>query len=147
MIYNFKDASEQMWVIDTESLSWSRASSIIAAPSIVAAESNVARFVPTEEGELTALGGGRYVLEGRKQFDDEGKPQLAIVIILTLLSADNDGTCVTFLQSNVEIKDAQHQQIKNFHTQCLAPFTPTPHGAAAPVPLANIGLKAAAKSA
>lgn len=127
MIYNFKtESDDQMWVMDTEALTWARASSIISTPSVQAAQSNLAHFVPSEEGRLIPLSNGRFALEGRKPFDADGKPQFAIFIILNILSSENDGTCVTFIQANVALKDGQHQHIKNFHTQCLPPFQMNP---------------------
>jgi len=131
MIYNFKTEEDgQQWVVDTEVLNWARASSIVAAPSVLAAESNLARFVPTEEGRLIPLGGGRYVLEGRQPFvpgpNGQPVPQFALFIVLTILSADKDGTCVTFLQANVPVKDFQHQSIKNFAAQVMPPLQLTP---------------------
>ena len=128
MIYNFKTEDGQQWVADTEALTWGKASSIIASPTIKAAETNIARFVATEEGKLIPLGGGRYAFEGRKPFDESNKPQLAVFIVLTILSAESEGTCVTFFQANVPIKDVQHQPIKNFHVQCLPPFQLNPNG-------------------
>jgi hypothetical protein len=133
MIYNFRTESDgQQWVVDTEALSWAKASSIIASPTIKAAETNIARFVPAEEGQLIPLGAGRFALNGRKPFDAENKPQLAIFIVLTLLTADNEGTCVTLFQANVPIKEVQHQHIKNFHIQCLPPLKITPREAIQP---------------
>lgn len=128
MIYNFKTVDDdQQWVVDSEELNWARASSLVAAPTIKAAETNLARFVPTEEGKLIPMGGGRYALEGRKPFvGPDNHPQLAIIVILTLLSAENNGTCVTFMQANVAVKDLQHQQIKNFVAQCMPPLQLTP---------------------
>lgn len=127
MIFNFKtELDSQQWVIDTEELNWARASSLVAAPSIKAAETNLARFVPTEEGKLIPMGGGRYALEGRKPFDENKNPQLAFIVILTILSAENEGTCVTFMQTNVAIRDLQHQQIKNFVSQTMPPLQLTP---------------------
>jgi hypothetical protein len=123
MKFNFKTVSdEQQWVIDTEDGTWARASSIISASSIVAAEHNAAHFVPQEEGHLIPMGGGRYAFEGRKPFDEQGKPQLAVVCILTLLSSDDGGTCVTLIQGNVALKELQHQTISKFHAECLPPL-------------------------
>lgn len=123
MIYNFKtEEDDQQWVVDTELLTWARASSIIAAPTIIAAEANIARFVPTEEGKLIPLGGGRYNLEGRQPFDENHKPQLSLFMIITVLSTENEGTCMTFFQANVAAKGVQHQNIKNFESRCLPPM-------------------------
>ena len=126
MIYNFKDSSGQQWMVDTETLKWAQASSILATPSIAAAASNLAHFVPQAEGALVPLGGGRYAFEGRKPLDDGGNPQLSIIIILTVLTAEDEGVCVTFIQGNVGVTDFQHQQIKKFKAEALpAISTPT----------------------
>lgn len=127
MIYSFKlTDGDIQYVVDTESLTWARASSIISAPSIDAAKNNFANFVPQEEGRLIPLGSGRFALDGRKPFDAEGHPQFAIFVILTVLSSDQEGTCFTALQANVATKDFQHQQIKNFHAHCMPPLQLTP---------------------
>lgn len=129
MIYSFKTkADDQQWIIDTEALTWARSSGLVISPSVIAAEANMGSFVPIEEGKLTAMGGGRYVLEGRKPFDESGKPQLSILILLSLLSADNQGTCVTFIQSNMELDKFQHQPIKNFATEVMHPIQLNPKG-------------------
>jgi hypothetical protein len=129
VIYNFRTTDDgQQWMIDTESQPayWAKASSILAAPSVSAAANNSASFVPQEEGTLVPLGGGRYALKGRKPIGPDGKPQLSIIIILTVLSSEEGGTCVTFVQTNVDIKDLQHAEIKNFKTEALpAVKTPT----------------------
>lgn len=125
MLYNFRTTDDsQMWAVDTEALTWAKASSILATPSVKAAESNIARFVASEEGALIPMGGGRYALEGRKPVDDAGKPQLAIFILVTILSAEDGGVCVVFIQANVAIQDAQHQEIKKFKMECLPPIRP-----------------------
>lgn len=131
MIFNFKtvEGGEQ-YVIDPEAQTWAKASSIIATPSVKAAESNIARFVPIEEGRLVPLGGGRYRLHPRKPIGKDGKPQLSMIVLLTVLTEQDGGTCVTFLQANVDIKDAQHQEIKKYTCECLsavgAPARPSP---------------------
>jgi hypothetical protein len=125
VIYNFKTTEDgQQWVIDTEALTWARASSILATPSVKAATSNLARFVASEEGKLIPMGGGRYALEGRRPLDKDRKPQLALVIILNILTSEGDGSCVTFIQANVDVKDLQHTEIKNFHVECLPAIRP-----------------------
>lgn len=118
MLYNFK-SSEGQWVVDSENLTWARTSSIISSPSLLAAEGNIGNFVPIEEGKLNPLGGGRYSLLGRRPFNEKKEPQLSIFILLTVLSAEGDGTCVTFVQGNVDLSDFQHQQIKHFKAECL----------------------------
>ena len=72
MIFNFKTVEgDEQYVIDPEAQTWAKASSIIATPSVKAAESNIARFVPIEEGKLVPLGGGRYRLHPRKPIGKE----------------------------------------------------------------------------
>ena len=127
MVFTFKTkADSQQWQLDSENLTWQRVSSLITTPSVTAAENDIARFVPVESGILTALGGGRYVLEGRKPFDENGTPQLAVVIFLTLLSSENSGTCVTFIQSNVEVEGLTHEPISKFETHEMPPITMSP---------------------
>jgi hypothetical protein len=127
MLYNFKTTDDgQQWAIDTEALTWAKASSILATPSVKAAESNIARFVAQEEGKLIPMGGGRYALQGRKPFDKDRKPQLSIFILLSILSGEDGGTAVTFMQANVDIKDLQHQEIKKFKCEVL-PAIPAPN--------------------
>jgi hypothetical protein len=125
MLYNF-ETDEGTFVIDTEILTWAKASSIIAAPSIKAAESNFAHFVPQVEGKLIPLGGGRYALQGRKPFNEKKEPQLSIFILLNIFSGEDGGTAVTFLQSNVEVRKLQHQEIKKFKCEVL-PAIPAPN--------------------
>ena len=124
MIYNFRTAEGQ-WVVNPEDLTWARTSSIISSPSVVAAASNLANFVPIETGKLVPLGGGRYSLDGRKPLNEKQEPQLSIFIILTILTAEDGGTCVSFLQANVETTDFQQQEIKKFKCESL-PAIPTP---------------------
>lgn len=120
MLYNFRTTEDsQQWTVDTEQLKWARASSILAAPSVKAVESHLARFVAAEEGPLIPMGGSRFAMAGRQPLDAAGKPQLAIVIIVTVLTSEDGGSAVTFIQANVEIKDFQHQEIKKFRTEVL----------------------------
>lgn len=133
MIYNFRAVefdNEEQFVIDTdpEVLTWARTSSIISAPSVVAAGQNLVNFVPIEQGKLNSLGGGRYTLEGRQPFSKDGKPQLSIIVILSVLSGDNEGTNYIFLQANVPTSEFQHQEIKHFQTQCLQALPIQPAG-------------------
>ena len=121
MLYNFKTVEDdQQWVVDTEKLTWARASSILATSSVKAAENNLARFVAAEEGLLAPFGGGAFRLVGRKPFVD-GKPSLVIVAIIWVPVTDEDGaiTMVGILQSNVDTKDAKPQDIKRFKMECL----------------------------
>ena len=115
MNYTFKTEDDQLWMVDVERMHWGKASSIISAPSVKAVESKLAQFVETEGGDVTPLGGGRYVLEGRQPKDG-----LCIVTILTVLSEENGGTCVTFAQGNVNIKDLQHEAVTKFRCECLS---------------------------
>jgi len=117
MIYTFKDESGEQWQIDTEKLIWSRASSILSAPSVAAAENDMARFVPQEEGQLAPMGMGRFSFVGRRP------PQLSIISIGHIPVTDDDGEIVSvcLVQSNVIIKDVEHQEIKRFRVQPLAP--------------------------
>lgn len=117
MIYTFKDESGEQWEIDTEKLTWARASSILAAPTISAAENDMPRFVAAEEGSLAPYGMGRFGLIGRRP------PELSILSIGHIPITDDDGEIVMMclIQSNVVIKDVEHQEVKRFKTQPLAP--------------------------
>jgi len=125
MLYNFKLAENgDQYVIDTENFTWALASSIIASPTIAAAEGNLANFVPKEEGKLIPMGAGTYAFEGRLPFTEDGKPSLAVVVIFSNFVFDDNGqaVCVTLIQGNVALKELQHPEIKLFHTECLNPF-------------------------
>src|SRR5580700_7823276 len=103
MLYNFKTAADdQQWVIDTEALTWARASSILAAPSVKAAETGLARFEAVEEGFLAPFGNGVFRFVGKKE------PDLAIIAIFWVPVTDtqsNQVIMVNVLQANVDIKD------------------------------------------
>lgn len=121
MLYNFKTvADDQQWVIDTEALTWARASSILAAPTIKAAASNLAHFEAVESGPLAPFGNGVFRFVGRKE------PQLAIIAVFWVPVTDEDSqiTMVNILQANVDIKDGKAQDIKRYKTECLPAAKP-----------------------
>lgn len=132
MIYNFKtEEDDQQWTVDTEKLTWARASSILTTPSVKAAENKLARFVPIEEGSLAPMGGGRYALAGRKPTtgirneDGSEKQQLAQIAIACVPVTDETDSqivLVTLIQANVALKDAHQQEIKRHQIELMAPF-------------------------
>lgn len=131
MLFSFRTVEDdQIWTVDTEILEWTKASSIVSSPSVKAVESKFANYIPIEKGKLSPIGGGRYRLHPRKPIGKDGRPQLSMIVLLTVLTEQDGGTCVTFLQANVDIKDAQHQEIKKYTCECLpavgAPARPSP---------------------
>ena len=124
MIYNFK-TDEGRWAIDDERLTWARVSSILATPSVIAAENNIARFVAEEEGLLAPVRGGSFILVGRKPTDKKGQPQLSMVSIVWKPIRDPDNankmTMVTLFQANVPTSDLQTEKIEAYYAQCLLP--------------------------
>lgn len=69
MIYQFKSATEELFVINTAIMRWGIASSILATPSMAAAKENLARFVFSKEGDIIPMGAGAYSLNGRTEKD------------------------------------------------------------------------------
>lgn len=123
MLYNFKtESDDQQWVIDTEALTWARASSILATPSVKAAETGLARFAAQEEGQLVPFGQGVFRFVGRQEENPDGTPNLAIIAIFWVPVTDRQSSqviMVCVIQANVNIKDAKSQEIKQFKTECL----------------------------
>ena len=120
MTYTFRTEDGQHWALDTERGMWSKTSSLLAAPSIIAAEHGLSHLAATETGKLIPIGGGRYAFEGRQPKDG-----LCLITIMTVLSIEDGGSCVTFLQANVNIMDAAHEDIKKYKCECLpAPVAP-----------------------
>jgi hypothetical protein len=113
--YEFKTEDGQLWTIDTERGTWARVSTILAAPSVIAAESNLSNYVPAEGGRLVSIGNGQYYLEGRQPKDG-----LCRVAVITVLTDEDEGSCVTFLQANVTVKDPNHREIKKYRCVALA---------------------------
>src|SRR5271154_678168 len=65
MIYQFKTMDDELFAINTVELRWGRASSIVAAPTLAAAEQALSSFVFVEEGTLVPMGAGIYSMDGR----------------------------------------------------------------------------------
>jgi hypothetical protein len=98
MIYSFEtEETKENFVINTATMRWGIASSILSAPSIVAAEHNMAKFEFSKEGELVAMGAGVYNLDGRTPKDG-----LSTVGILCI---PFENTLVIYLRANAKIKD------------------------------------------
>jgi len=102
MVYHFQTLDESTFVINTESMRWGRASSILSAPSIQAAEQNLAKFEFSEEGQLIPQGAGTYSLDGRTEKTTGPGAGLFAVTILSIPFID---TLVIELKANVPLKD------------------------------------------
>jgi hypothetical protein len=110
MIYTFETMDGEKFVIDISKARWGRASSILATPSIAASEHAIARYVYSEEGELTAMGGGAYNLEGRmplpkKPTEEQLKAPGAGLSSVGLLTVLFEGDLIVYLKANVQVKD------------------------------------------
>lgn len=97
MIYSFEVESGENFVVNTATLKWGIASSILSAPSIVAAENNMAKFEFSTEGSLIPMGAGTYNLDGRTPKDG--------LSTVGLLCIPFENTLVIYLRTNVPIKD------------------------------------------
>lgn len=102
MIYHFETLDNTTWVIDTETMRWGRASSILSAPSITAAENNLAKFELAEEGDLIPMGAGTYNMDGRTEKTQGPGAGLSTIGIMAVPFGD---TLILYLRANVKIKD------------------------------------------
>jgi hypothetical protein len=118
VIYQFKALDNELFVIDTASMRWGRASSILATPSVAAAEQNLSRFVYSEEGELIPQGAGVYTLLGRTPKTEGPGAGLSVV---ALMAVPFEETLVLYLKANVPIKPDSFQSnpIKHVKYQIL----------------------------
>jgi hypothetical protein len=101
MVYQFKTVDDELFVLNTETMRWGRASSLLAAPSITAAEHKLAQFVYSEEGDLIPMGGGVYNLDGRTPQTQGPGAGLSSVGLMAIPFGD---TLVYWLQANVPLK-------------------------------------------
>ena len=104
MVYQFKTMDDETFVLDIVNMRWGRASSILSAPSVVAAtdkENNLARYVFSEEGDLAAMGGGHYGLVGRTPKTTGPGAGLSAIGILAIPYED---TLVLTIKANVPLK-------------------------------------------
>jgi hypothetical protein len=98
LIYSFVvEKTDENFVINTETMRWGIASSILSAPSIVAAENNMAKYEFSAEGELIPMGGDTFALDGRTEKDGLSK--------VTIHSIPFIDTLIVSISANVEIKD------------------------------------------
>ena len=114
MRYSFKTASDdELFVIDTQNMTWSRTSNVLSAPSISAVENDIAQYQAIESGELIAMGGGAYNLDGRTP---ETKGPGAGLSSIGILSVPFEDTLVLYLKANVPIKEGSFTSnpIKHF---------------------------------
>lgn len=138
MIYTFKtEDKEELYVLDTnpEVLTWARASTILATPSLTAAENEVARYVPIEEGKLVPGGGGNYTFDGRnpREYTKKGLP--TPLVSVSILSLPVNDTLHTYLAANVRIKEDSFElgPIKKFQCHVVqAPKVDAPPTVAIP---------------
>ena len=99
MIYSFvTEKTDENFVINTETMRWGIASSILSAPSIVAAENNMAKFEFSVEGELISMGGDTFALDGRTEKDGLSK--------VTIHSIPFIDTLIVSISANVALKDS-----------------------------------------
>jgi hypothetical protein len=82
---------------------WGRASSILSAPSIAAAEQNLAKFEFSEEGELIPMGGDTFALDGRTEKTEGPGKGLSKVTIHSIPFID---TLIVSISANVALKDS-----------------------------------------
>jgi hypothetical protein len=102
MIYHFETTDNETFVIDTATMKWGRASSILSAPSIQAAENNLAKYEFSESGDLISMGAGTYNMDGRTPRTEGPGAGLCTIGILCVPFED---TLVVYLRANVKIKD------------------------------------------
>ena len=96
MIYQFKDESDELFVLDIVHMRWGIASSILSTPSVAAAENKLARFIYKSEGELVPMGAGAYGLDGRTEKDG--------VSVVGIMAVPFEDKLVLYCRPNVNIK-------------------------------------------
>lgn len=107
MRYTFKTLDDTLFVIDTKAATWGIASTILAAPSVIAAaESKLANYVFSEQGTLVPMGGGRYSLDGRTP-KTQGKG--AGLSTVGILSVPFDTDLFLYLLPNAPVKEDSFQ--------------------------------------
>jgi len=67
MLYQFTTPDGETFVLNTETMRWGKASTILSAPSVAAVEGGITQFMYSEEGDLVPQGGGTYNLDGRRK--------------------------------------------------------------------------------
>jgi hypothetical protein len=93
---------DELFAINTVDMKWGRASSIVAAPTLAAAEKSLASFVFCEDGVLVPMGAGRYSLDGRTPETTGPGAGLSTVQIMAV---PFDTYLVLYLLPNVEVKE------------------------------------------
>jgi hypothetical protein len=101
MIYHFRDLTDQLFVVDTAKMRWGKASSILATPSLSAAEKQLAHYEMSESGDLIPMGGGVYNFDGRTPKDG-----ISSVGILAIPYEDH---LLIYLKPNAPIKEDSFQ--------------------------------------
>ena len=103
MIYQFRTAADDaLFVLNTAEMKWGRASTILAAPTVAAAENSLANYQYLEEGILVPMGGGRYSLDGRTP-KTEGKG--AGLSTVGLMAVPFEDKFFVYLLPNVPVKE------------------------------------------
>ena len=110
MVYQFRTLDNELFVINTVELKWGRASSILAAPSVLAAEQKLANFEYKEEGILVPMGAGRYSLDGRTPLTGVYEnPALrgpgAGLSTVQLMTVPFENYIVQYIMANVPVKE------------------------------------------
>jgi hypothetical protein len=95
-------SDDSLFAINTMDMKWGRASSIMAAPTLAAAEKALASFVFAEDGVLVPMGAGRYSLDGRTP-DTKGPG--AGLSTVQIMAVPFDTYLVLYLLPNVEVKE------------------------------------------
>jgi len=107
MIYQFKTLDDSLFILNTKEATWGIASSILAAPSVIAAaESKLANYVFAEQGTLVPMGGGRYSLDGRTP---QTKGKGAGLSTIGILSVPFDTDLFLYLLPNAPVKEDSFQ--------------------------------------
>lgn len=96
MIYQFKSLSDQLFVLNTATMTWGIASSILATPSMAAAKENLARYVFSSEGTLVPMGAGAYSMDGRTEKDG--------IHIVGIMCVPFESYIILYLRPNVNIQ-------------------------------------------
>lgn len=113
LVYQFKTTDDSLFVINTVTMRWGRASTILSAPSVTAAEHKLMQFVYSEEGELVPMGNGIYNMEGRTPETKGPGEGLSSIGIMAIPFED---TLVMYLTANAPVKPDSFESnpIKHF---------------------------------
>jgi hypothetical protein len=96
VVYQFKSEKDELFVLNTATMRWGIASSILATPSMAAAKENLARYVFSSEGTIVPMGAGGYSLDGRTEKDG--------IHVVAIMCVPFETYIVLYLRPNVNIK-------------------------------------------